>query len=102
MARDLSPQLPRQSVMWKLRGVLATESNWRLAHRARELWQAAEIEARRGLARELATELPRELQIDRDAGHLMLHESAIPKTDDVCAIGRTILEDASLDVGVAN
>jgi hypothetical protein len=102
MARDLSPQILWQAMMWKLRGVVATEANWRLAHRARELWQPAEMEARRGLARELAAELPSELRVDRDAGHLMIPPASIPNTDDVCGIGRAIVSEASLAVGVAN
>jgi hypothetical protein len=102
MARDMSPQILWEAVKWKLRGVLATESNWRLAHRARSLWQPAEIEARRGLARELAAELPIDGRVDPAIGHRMLSPDSIPDVHEVCDIGRSIVADSSLAVGEAN
>ncbi len=101
MALPTSPRAWLDAVSWHLRGVFATEANRRLQFRARELWQPAEVEARRGAARDLAAELQPELAIDRNRGYLMLPASAIPAVDDVCAIGRTIIKDATTAEGVA-
>lgn len=101
MALPTSPRGWLDAVSWHLRGVFATEANRRIQFRARELWQPAEIEARRGLARDLATELQPELAVDIRRGYLMLPPAAIPSVDAVCDIGRTIIRDATVAEGVA-
>ena len=102
MALGTSPRAWLDAVSWHVRGLFATEDNRRIGFAARELWQPAEIEARRGLARELATEVAPELRIDRSAGFLMLPASAIPDLSEVCAAGQQILEASSLDTGVSS
>jgi hypothetical protein len=79
--------------------LFASESVRRIAFRARELWQPAEIEGRKGIGRDLATELRPELSVDRDRGYRMLPAAAMPALDDVTAIGRQIIAKASLADG---
>lgn len=102
MALGSSPRAWFDAVSWHVRGLFATEDNRRIGFAARELWQPAEIEARRGLARELATEVAPELRIDRSAGVLMLPASATPDLSEVCTAGQQILEASSLDTGVSS
>ncbi len=89
-----SPRALLDAASWHLRGLVATEAGQRARFRARGLWQPAEIEARRGLARELATELLPELQIDPQTGYLLLPDSALPDLGEVCEIGRAVLSKA--------
>jgi hypothetical protein len=85
------------AVSWHVRGVFATEGNRRFGYRMRDLWQPAEVEARRGLARDLSADVGPELRLQRDAGCLVFDAQAIPSTDDVCAIGRRILQGRDQD-----
>jgi hypothetical protein len=87
------------AVSWHVRGVFATEANRRFGYRMRDLWQPAEVEARRGLGRDLAVELVPDLRIARESGHRMLSHSAVPPLDEVCAIGRSIIAEARGDGG---
>jgi hypothetical protein len=102
MRLGTSPRVWLGALSWHVRGLFATEANRRVAFMARELWQPAEIEARRGAARDLAAELLPELRIDPEKGFRMLPASAMPDLAEVCEIGRTIIDDASLDTGEAN
>jgi hypothetical protein len=102
MALGTSPRAWFDAVSWHVRGLFATEDNRSIGFAARELWQPAEIEARRGLARELATEVAPELRIDRRAGFLVLPPAAIPDLSEVCAAGQQILQASSLDTGVSS
>ena len=102
MALGTSPRAWFDAVSWHVRGLFASEDNRRLGFAARELWQPAEIEARRGLARGLATEVPPELRIDRNAGYLLLPAAAIPDLSIVCAAGREILAASSLETGTSS
>ena len=99
---ELTPSKIYGAVSWHVRGLLATEANRRVAFKARELWQPAEIEARRGAARDLASELLPELEIDRAAGYRMLDRQWLPCIDEVCAIGKDVVSHAELSQGVAN
>jgi hypothetical protein len=54
------------------------------------------------MGRDLAAELPAELRVDRQRGHLHLPPSSIPALDEVCAIGRSVIRSASLADGEAN
>lgn len=94
-----SPREWFEAASWHARGLFATEANRRIGFRAKELLQPAEFEARRGMARELATELLPELRID---GYRSLAPEVLPELADVCRSGREILDGSSLDVGVAN
>src|SRR5262245_17131203 len=87
MALPTTPLGWLDAVSWHLRGLFATEANRRIGFRARALWQPAEIEARRGLARDLATELQPGLRVDPAAGHRVLPPAEMPSLDEVCAIG---------------
>jgi hypothetical protein len=87
------------AVSWHVRGLWASEDNRELTFAARELWQPAEIEARRGLARELSTELLPELRIDRNAAFLRLPPSALPDLERVSSIGRAIINASTADDG---
>lgn len=102
MSLPASPRAWLDAVSWHVRGVFATEHNRRIGFRARELWQPAEVEARRGMGRDVAAELTAELRVDPRAGHLMLMSDAIPPLDEVCSIGRSIIKGASLADGEAN
>ncbi len=73
---------------FKLRGVVATEANMRRRFRLRELWQPAEIAARKKLARELAAEVDPRLVLARELGYLQLPREATPDVSTVCEIGR--------------
>ncbi len=101
MGLGSSPRAWFDAVSWHARGLFATEANRRIGFAARELWQPAEIEARRGLARQLAAEVPPELRIDRTAGFLRLPAAATPDLSTVCTAGQQILETSSLDTGVS-
>jgi hypothetical protein len=101
MAFPTSPRAWLDAVSWHLRGVFATEANRRIQFRARELWQPAEVEARRGMARDLATELLPELAVDKQRGFLMLPARALPALDEVCEIGGSIVRGATTAAGVA-
>jgi hypothetical protein len=96
------PSSPREwldAVTWHVRGVFATEGTRRIGFKARELWQPAEIEARKGMGRDLGLELLPDLRVDPAAGHMMLPLGVIPALDEVCAIGRTIIDHATLADG---
>jgi hypothetical protein len=82
------------ALVWHLRGVYATEANRRVAFSVRGLWQPAEVEARRGLARDVAADLPLELRIDRDSGYRFLSSSDMPDVGEVCDHGRDVLAKA--------
>lgn len=69
---------------WHVRGVFATEANRRLGFWARDLWQPAEVNARRGLARELATELDPDLTFDTERGHRVLAPEKLPELQELC------------------
>jgi hypothetical protein len=99
MAPPTSPRALFDTLAWQVKGLVATESTRRIGYRARELWQPAEIEARKGIARELATELTNDLRVDQKRGYLMVPHAAIPSIDEVAAIGRAIIGRASLDDG---
>lgn len=101
MALGTSPRAWFDAVSWHVRGLFATEENRRFGFAARELWQPAEIEARRGLARELATELAPELRIQRDVGFRVLPAAAIPDVSRICADGIEIVDGSSLEDGAA-
>jgi hypothetical protein len=101
MALPTSAKAWFDAVSWHLRGVFATEANRRIQFTARGLWQPAEVEARRGVARDLATELQTELAVDRKRGHRVLATSALPPLDDICAIGSTIVKGATTAQGEA-
>jgi len=101
MALPTSPKAWLDAVSWHVRGVFATEATRRIGFRVRELWQPAEIEARRGLARDLATELDPALAVDRTRGHRMLAPLALPALDEVCQIGHSIITAASLADGTS-
>src|SRR3954464_11186236 len=94
-----APRAWFDAASWHARGLFATEANRRVGFRAKELLQPAEFEARRGMARELATEVLPELRID---GHRVLAPAVLPPLADVCRSGREILESSSLEVGLAN
>jgi hypothetical protein len=100
MGLGMSPRAWFGAASWHLRGIFASEANRRVGFRARELFQPAEIEARRGLARVLESELLPELRIAD--GYKLLDQVAMPDLGEVCENGRAILHDASLEVGVAN
>ena len=102
MALPTSPRAWLDAVSWHVRGLFASEANRRIGFRAREMWQPAEIEARRGLARDVATEVAPELRVERQAGHLVLPTAALPSLDEVTTIGRGIIREASLAVGESN
>jgi hypothetical protein len=102
MSLPTSPRAWLDAMSWHVRGMFATEANRRIGFRARELWQPAEIEARRGVARDLAAELLPELRVDRERGQFLLPASAIPALDEVCSIGRSIIRTATLADGEAN
>lgn len=85
-----SPQALYGALSWHVRGVFATERVRELGFAARGLLQPAEVEARRGMARELAAAQPSELHVDRSVGHLRLPASAIPDVDEVCRVGNQI------------
>jgi hypothetical protein len=87
---------------WHLRGLFATEANRRIGFAARELWQPAEIEARRGVARDLAADLDPAFRVDRRDGYRMLPPGVLPPVDEVCAIGRSLIRGATLADGEAN
>ena len=95
MAPPSSPRAWFDAVSWHLRGIFATDSNRRIGFRARELWQPAEIEARRGLGRDLATEVQTELRVDPALGYLRLSASAMPSLDHVRSIGHAIINNAT-------
>lgn len=95
----LNPRAWFGAASWHARGLLATEANRRIGFRAKELFQPAEFEARRGLAKQLEAELPPELRID---GFKVLPSSVLPDLSEVCVAGRDVIAGASLDVGVAN
>jgi hypothetical protein len=87
---------------WHLRGLFATESIRRIGFAARELWQPAEIEARRGVARDLAAGLDPAFRVDRRDGYRMLAPTVLPSIDEVGAIGRSLIRGATLADGEAN
>jgi hypothetical protein len=60
------------------------------------MWQPGEIEARRGVAKDLAAELPASLRIDRNIGFLMLPPDLLPDVSEVCSIGNQV---ADVDAG---
>ncbi len=101
MALGTSPRAWFNAVSWHVRGLFASEDNRRLGFAARELWQPAEIETRRGLARQLSTELLPELRLDRSVGYLMIPASALPDLSRLCDIGCELVEASSLDHGVS-
>lgn len=98
VAVPTSPKAWLDAVTWHVRGVFATEANRRIAFRARELWQPAEIEARKGLGKDVASQHV-DLRLNREIGHMMLPPSALPALDEVCNIGRAIIANASLADG---
>jgi hypothetical protein len=102
MSLPTSPRALLDAVSWHVRGMFATEQNRRIGFRARALWQPAEVEARRGMGRDIAAELTPALHVDRDAGHRVLSPSAMPSLDEVCSIGRSIIKDATPADGTAN
>lgn len=101
MRLGVSPRAWYGAFSWHLRGLFATEGLRRLGFRARDLWQPAEIEARRGLARDLATELVPELTIDRDTGYRLLASCLLPSVDEVVRIGRELISESTLADGEA-
>ena len=102
MALPTSPSEWLGAVSWHVRGLFASEQNRNFGFRLRELWQPAEIEARRGMARDLATEVATELRVDRQAGHLVAPTVAMPSLDEVTRIGHRIVSEATLADGEAN
>src|SRR5262249_19226311 len=82
-------------ISWQVRGIFATEANRRVGFWARALWQPAEIEARRGAARDLATELAPELRIDRGLGYRTLTGSGLPDVTEICAIGTAVADHSN-------
>ncbi|HEY0250520.1 MAG TPA: hypothetical protein VGC41_03295, partial [Kofleriaceae bacterium] len=99
MGIGLSPRAWFGAASWHARGLFATEANRRIGFRARELLQPAEFEARRAVARQLETTLLPELRI---GGFNILPRTVMPDLTAVCDAGRSVVADASLDVGVAN
>lgn len=75
---------------WHLRGLFATRANRAVGFAARSLWQPAEIEARRGLARELASHAPPPLP--REVGYRLLASDELPDVSEVCKLGSAITE----------
>ena len=73
---------------FKFRGIVASEANMRRRFRLRELWQPAEIAARKRLAGELAAEVDPRLVVDPELGYLQLPREATPDVSTVCEIGR--------------
>jgi hypothetical protein len=97
MALSISPRFVMDTVSWNIGGMFASERVRSLYYSARSFWQPAEIEARRGLARELATEVQPELVIDREIGCSILPNDKVPDVEPMCAIGRSIVDDAHAD-----
>lgn len=99
MKLPASPRALYSAVSWHVRGLFASEGLRKITFAARDLWQPAEVETRRGIARELATELLPELTIDRDVGYLRLPASALPSLDEVCQIGQAIVSASTTSDG---
>lgn len=93
--RLADPKLIFEAVSWQVRGLLATERKRRVGYMLRDLFQPAEVEARRGLGRDIATELLPELAMQSDPGHMRLPAAAIPDLSTVCAIGHKHAEAAA-------
>ncbi len=91
-----------EAAKWHVRGLFATEANRRIGFALRTLWQPAEIEARRGLARQLACELDPELALDHQVGYRRLSQRALPDLSNLCAIGRELVNRARAGNGEAN
>jgi hypothetical protein len=101
MRLGTSPRAWYGALSWHLRGVFASEGLRRIGFRVRNLWQPAEVEARRGLARDIATELPADLVVNSADGHRVLAAAAIPDVSEVCEIGYSIIRESSLEDGEA-
>lgn len=102
MALPTTPRGWYDALSWHVRGLFATEAMKRASFSVRGLWQPAEVEARKGLGRDLAIEIDPALRVDRARGYRVFADAALPRLDEVIAIGRSIVRNASLDVGVAN
>jgi hypothetical protein len=99
MGLGMSPRAWYAAVSWHVRGLFASEGLRRIGFSARDLWQPAEVEARRGLARDLATEVPSDLVVDPATGHRVLSSTAMPNVDEVCRIGHAIVSESGRDDG---
>lgn len=95
MTATASARALYDALSWHVRGVFATEELRRIAFSVRDLWQPAEVEARRGIARDLALDAVPSLTVDREVGYRVLAPNALPGLDDVCDIGREIVSAAA-------